>query len=317
MELCVGQPVDQGVFRQRGVLGFGQTILRRHRDARNGHLAHVTRHDGALAIHFAHSHVAVLIHAGNLAFVGNKIRQARYVTRAAIRVMRLHNQPLQLPLAVQTHRRLHAYPLKLGLVFALVHHAITNPLYQHALRFGSGFDAPARLMRHGECRLLDDQALLWKRREHPPTACVLDNLAPVILGIVGEYRELESILAIRLGVACARVAASLTQDRQHVIHQAQWLVLRTRRHRHFKCRLVRAVSSRHHRLAGTLGSHDAFSVHRCHLGLVTGKFCEVRHVHLTLGHRAIDQQPLLSRHLQAPLTRCQRNSGCLRRALGQ
>src|SRR2546428_1996819 len=134
--------------------------------------------------------------------------------------MRLHKQTLPGTLVVAPFIRKDDERLERRFIRDAVSHAFPQPTEQELMRFGTTLEAETAFVRDCCGGLLDDEAFVRRGGKHPPAARVFYDVRVVGLRVVGEYRELEAVLALRLGVTRASVATGFAPRWQDVAEEA-------------------------------------------------------------------------------------------------
>ena len=134
--------------------------------------------------------------------------------------MRLHEQMLRGALATAPFLRKDDETLKRWFIRDTVGHAFAQPADEELMRFGTTLEAEAAFVRDRGGGLLDDEAFVRRGGKHSSAARVLYDVRVVGLRVVREYRELEAVLALRLGMTRAGVATGFAQRWQDVAEEA-------------------------------------------------------------------------------------------------
>ena len=219
LEVRISQGVDEIIAGQRGVLGLGQQGVGGHEDLRVGNKANVARDDHALAGERADVDDAALVHLGDLLVVLGKGGEAGHVAHAGVGVMRLHEQTLRRSFAVAPLFWEDREALEHRLVGQRIGHALAQPADEQLVGLRAALEAQTSLVRQRHGRLLEQEAFVGRRWEHAPAPSLLDDLGIVGFRIVGEDRQLETVLPFGFRVARASVAARLAQRRQNVAEE--------------------------------------------------------------------------------------------------
>ena len=183
---------------------------------RVGDEAHVARHDDTLAGQRADGDHAMVIHLGDFLVIRIEPGEPRHVADGAVRVMRLHEQPLCRAFSVTALFRKNRDAPERWLVGERVSHSLAQPPREKLVRLRTALEAQPALMWQRGRRLLDDEAFVRCSGENAATAVLLDDLGVVGPGVIREHGKLESILPLGLGMTRARVAPGLAQRREHV-----------------------------------------------------------------------------------------------------
>src|SRR5439155_1375208 len=110
----------------------------------------------------------------------------------------------------------------------VIGHAFAKPSSKELMGFGTTLEAQAAFVRNCGRGFLDDEAFVRRGGKHPPAAGVFYDVRVVGFRIVGEYRELEAVLALGFGMTGAGVATGFAQRRQDVAEEAdrRWFKVR-------------------------------------------------------------------------------------------
>src|ERR1043166_8882315 len=123
--------------------------------------------------------------------------------------MRLDQQRLRDTLLITALTRINIDGEQRGLVGLAERHALLDPGGDRFVKLRVGLEALAALVLNSQSRLFQDQALLGTGRKNAPAAIRLDDLLVVGFWIVGEDRQLETVLPVGLRMTTASVAPRL------------------------------------------------------------------------------------------------------------
>ena len=104
---------------------------------------------------------------------------------------------------------------RIGLV--AVGHALLDPAAHQAIGGRVDLDPLAAAVRQAGGRLQQQQALVGSGGEEPAAAAFLHQVLEVFGRLEAEQRQPEAVLAARLAVAAAAVAAVLGEDRRDLV----------------------------------------------------------------------------------------------------
>ena len=99
-----------------------------------------------------------------------------------------------------------------GIGLLAVGHALLDPAPHQAIGGRIELDPLAAAVRQAGRRLEQQQALIGRGREEPAAAAFLHEVLVILLRLEAEQRQAEAVLAARLAVAAAAVAAVLGED---------------------------------------------------------------------------------------------------------
>src|SRR5262249_36841792 len=117
----------------------------------------------------------------------------------------------------QPFARLHAQAHDLRLRGVAEGRAGRDPAAQGLVLGAAARDAHAAAVGRAAGYLGQQQAVLWRRREHAPAAALLRQCGVIRGRVEAEHRQLEAVLPLRLAVAARRVAAELAEQRDDVV----------------------------------------------------------------------------------------------------
>ena len=201
LEPLVNEAVDVVVDRQCGEPLHRQHAVAGHHHGADRHPPKEACDDRAFATELAHADQAFVIHCREGLLVREILRQLGHVAHRVVRVARLDEQGLLRLAAVAALLGKHLDAQQCGLVGARVRHSLRNPVGESAELLGVALDAQPAVVRDRERGLLEQQAFLRQRREHPPAARVLHDLEIIRPRVIGKDGEFEAVLPVGLGVA--------------------------------------------------------------------------------------------------------------------
>ncbi len=185
----------------------------------HAHLSLVAGHDGHVAGQRQRLDQTRAADFGHFHVVGLVLGRAGDVFGRAVRIVG-HDQDLLLRLFAQRPlRRKHLDPLDRRVPLAAIGHALQNPAPQQSVRVRIVLQPGTAAMRGHADRLEQQQALFGRSGEQPPAATLLDQVLEVLARLEAQQRQLEPVLAPRLAVATAAVAAQLGEDRHDLIRK--------------------------------------------------------------------------------------------------
>ena len=146
LPLLDGQLIDEILRCETGDARERSTL--RTEDSANGHLSHVTSHDGRFACRFVGGDESVITHDGDDIEIARIHRLARHIAAAAIGILGQHGKLL---LLVDVHHplgRRHDELRHARCIRSRCRRPRLNPRENQPIRFGSRFDPPASAMRN-------------------------------------------------------------------------------------------------------------------------------------------------------------------------
>ena len=188
--------------------------------AEHAHLPVVAGHDRHAAGQLLGRDQAADVDGRHFHVIRVERRAASDIRRAAVRVMGQDDQLLLAIAAQNAFRREHLDARDRRIVRIAIRHALFDPAAERAIGGGCGIQPLPAPVRQLAGRLQQQQAAVRSGGEQPASASLLDQVFEILRRLEAQQRQGEPVLAARLPVAAAAVAAVFGEDGDDLVRES-------------------------------------------------------------------------------------------------